>query len=357
MCKAYIDCIPSVQDGTKIVPIKHNNNVTLELYHQQSTMESCVSEKDLPQVDEDMIFKIYSLRSTENSLKSTSMNIDVNIRVGAFKMFSQSLTAHSTVLSYLWNYGYLKNVVQSKTKIIGIKEDDTVSPCDIIDSIKNFQMYSNLEVTGRIDTETIKTMQMPRCGLGEYNECHGDYCEDVKVYKRNSKTLKYRLRKIYWNTTDIHYFIYNCSNKMEKDDCIKQLDYGFKNWARYAPIKFMEVGNAGQANITVMFTSETFNGSRGILGYAEYPPEGIIYLDGNENFTQNSNTGSNLEYVFTHQLGHALGILHSSETNSIMSPIYNGSRDYKDGLTFNKDDIAAIQALYGAGAGSLFKIT
>jgi hypothetical protein len=47
--------------------------------------------------------------------------------------------------------------------------------------------------------------------------------------------------------------------------------------------------------------------------------------------------------VALHELGHALGLGHSAVVGSVMEPFYAGTR-----RTLHADDIAGIQALYGA---------
>jgi len=46
--------------------------------------------------------------------------------------------------------------------------------------------------------------------------------------------------------------------------------------------------------------------------------------------------------VALHELGHSLGLEHSSDINSVMYPVYQGAR-----RTLKADDIAGIQAIYG----------
>jgi len=56
----------------------------------------------------------------------------------------------------------------------------------------------------------------------------------------------------------------------------------------------------------------------------------------------------NLFYTVLHELGHSLGLGHSSTTNSIMNPWYSSSRVIaRDLLDLYDDDKLAIQELYG----------
>lgn len=55
--------------------------------------------------------------------------------------------------------------------------------------------------------------------------------------------------------------------------------------------------------------------------------------------------GTNIFQVAAHELGHSLGLGHSSVRESLMAPFY---QKYKPKFRLHQDDILAIQALYGA---------
>ena len=54
--------------------------------------------------------------------------------------------------------------------------------------------------------------------------------------------------------------------------------------------------------------------------------------------------GVDLKWLALHELGHSLGLEHSSQKGAIMYPIYSG---YHPGLQLHRDDILGIQQLYG----------
>ena len=90
-----------------------------------------------------------------------------------------------------------------------------------------------------------------------------------------------------------------------------------------------------------------FLSAGGTLAHAFFPIYGgDVHFDDDENWTDNFNVGTNLLMTASHELGHSLGLAHSDVRGSVMSPFYT---PYKNGLRLHKDDIKAIQALYGAG--------
>ena len=88
----------------------------------------------------------------------------------------------------------------------------------------------------------------------------------------------------------------------------------------------------------------------GTLAHAFFPIYGgDVHFDDDENWTDNFQSGTNLLMTASHELGHSLGLAHSDVRGSVMSPFYT---PFKNGLRLHKDDVRAIQALYGAGGDS-----
>jgi len=90
---------------------------------------------------------------------------------------------------------------------------------------------------------------------------------------------------------------------------------------------------------------EPFDGPGGIVAHSGYPMEGKVHFDAAELWTVGGKRGIDFRYVALHELGHALGLRHSQQNDSIMYPIYIRSAE---DLSLSDDDIFGIQELYSS---------
>ena len=95
-----------------------------------------------------------------------------------------------------------------------------------------------------------------------------------------------------------------------------------------------------------------------VIAHAFFPPPNGNSAAGDVHFSADFNwvddaTDSiidddyDLQTVALHELGHALGLDHSSEPGSIMQPFYSGGQ-----RTLGVDDVDCIRSLYGGGGGA-----
>lgn len=104
------------------------------------------------------------------------------------------------------------------------------------------------------------------------------------------------------------------------------------------------------ANVKVEFRrgahgdSNNFDGRGGVVAHAFVPPDGRVHLDADELWLtrgQHRAGGTSLTATLVHEIGHALGLLHSSDANSVMFMWYNPKHDY-----LGRDDVNGLEQLY-----------
>uniref|UniRef100_A0A670YEE4 Collagenase 3 n=1 Tax=Pseudonaja textilis TaxID=8673 RepID=A0A670YEE4_PSETE len=177
--------------------------------------------------------------------------------------------------------------------------------------IREMQTFIGLQVTGEIDSNTLRAIQKPRCGN-----------PDVGQFSFFSGQPK-------WQKKHPTYRILNYTPDMEKDNVDKVIAKAFKVWSRVTPLTFKKV--PGYADIFISFHSGDFypfDGPGETLAHACISM--VLTLEEimgvyNMMFLI-THLGTNLFYVAVHEFGYSLGLFHSQDPN---------------------DDIAGIQYLYG----------
>jgi len=147
-----------------------------------------------------------------------------------------------------------------------------------------------------------------------------------------------------WDKNDLTYFIHNCPSTVACDVAHQAIHQAFDMWDDISAINFSEVSNVSDADIELRWTlNDPDFGTRGdTLAFAYFPDYGgDIYFDDAERWTVFDGGDTDLFVVAAHEIGHAIGIDHSDDTNSIMFP-------YSGGVSvLGSDDIEAIHRLYG----------
>ena len=140
------------------------------------------------------------------------------------------------------------------------------------------------------------------------------------------------------------------------------IEDAFAQWENFANVNFVQVGDDGAPTNSGNYQQSSnefgdiriggysggfFQGSTSTLAYTLLPPKanggsdsGDIFF--NTNQTWNVNSGLDLESVAMHEVGHALGLDHSTSFYAQMYPYYKGPQQYLD-----QDDINGVRSIWG----------
>lgn len=163
-----------------------------------------------------------------------------------------------------------------------------------------------------------------------------------------------------WSSNALTYFFQNGTGDISGAGERQAIRDAFELWACVTPLTFSEVSTASNADIVILWGNRNhgdgfpFDGTGNLLAHAFFPPPnggsiaGDIHFDDEENWTLSYKTTPNqpidLVTVAAHEIGHSIGLRHSSNPDALMYAYYSGSHRF-----LHVDDIEGIQSIYGNG--------
>ncbi|XP_014475595.1 PREDICTED: matrix metalloproteinase-14 isoform X4 [Dinoponera quadriceps] len=246
---------------------------------------------------------------------------------------SNVMISDNTAANYLSQYGYLPPINPENGAFLSSEK--------LTAAIEEFQAFAGLNITGELNAETAKLMATPRCGV-----------KDKVGPGADGRSKRYALQGSRWRTKNLTYKISKYPSGLNHAEVDKEIANAFKVWSGYTDLTFTrKTGYHDNVHIEIRFEigehgdGDPFDGPGGTLAHAYFPVYGgDAHFDDSERWTIKSYRGTNLFQVAAHEFGHSLGLSHSDVKSALMAPFYRG---YDPHFTLDRDDIDAIQALYG----------
>ncbi|RAL44490.1 hypothetical protein DM860_011767 [Cuscuta australis] len=216
-----------------------------------------------------------------------------------------------------------------------------------------YQKKLGLAVTGKLDYDTLHEIVQPRCGDGDAGMRRRPRPAGEKYAYFNGRP---RWRGAPPGELTYAFSPENMVEYIPMAEVRAVFRNAFSRWSAVIPVNFTEVEDYPFADVRIGFyhgdhgDGEPFDGQLGILAHAFSPENGRLHLDAAETWAvdlgqEKSKAAVDLESVATHEIGHILGLAHTSVKEAIMYPSLS-PRTKKVDLRI--DDVEGIQELYGS---------
>uniref|UniRef100_A0A6N2N2B7 Peptidase metallopeptidase domain-containing protein n=1 Tax=Salix viminalis TaxID=40686 RepID=A0A6N2N2B7_SALVM len=179
--------------------------------------------------------------------------------------------------------------------------DATLTSSDFDDhlelALKAYQKFYRLNVTGNLDSSTTQQMMIPRCGVPDIiNLLHLQSRAVLNQNKEVPHGCSLCVRSNKWPPSK--YALTYTFGRVSK--C-------FSKWAEVTSFTFTEAADGASADIRRSWDGSCF-----------FPQAGRLHYDADENWsTDPAMDQIDLESVSVHEIGHLLGLYHSTDANPL----------------------------------------
>ena len=155
-----------------------------------------------------------------------------------------------------------------------------------------------------------------------------------------------------WAIKDLSYYFLKWDvEDMSYENWCSEWDAAFKSWSDVCDLNFSRTRDFHSSNIIISCKANEKHGfgeKRGVLARAQFPDKDyrgsvLIWTDVYEDWIAHGSDkdGVNLRAVAAHEIGHAIGLKHSKNKDSLMHGKYDPSI-----VEPQQEDIDRIQTLY-----------
>lgn len=207
-------------------------------------------------------------------------------------------TGSGSAIAHLSRFGYLSSAKDGAAALLTGK--------GVTAALKQFQRFGGINVTGKLDKETVELMGTPRCGVQDVlEEQLADEQEILDIGDEEEENVtssyfparrkRYALQGSRWRTKSLTYKIGKYASGISRSQLDSQVRQAFSMWERASPLSFRR--SSGRVNIEIRFETgahgdeDNFDGPGGVVAHAFFPEfGGDAHFDDQELWTINKYT-------------------------------------------------------------------